>query len=109
MFFPELHLNVETAALCGCDDLTRVQRVLGETLAAFDSSDSDVRAEIQVRRKFSLSHSDFKRPSARDGRDPVRASQRDFRPGRVFIRHDPARHRDLERGHQMGALLQVTG
>jgi hypothetical protein len=38
MFLPELHLNIEAAALRGRDNLTRVEIVLGETLTSIRSA-----------------------------------------------------------------------
>src|SRR5262245_45725248 len=84
MLLSQLHLNVETAALCGGDGLTGIEMALGETLTAFDSSNSDVRAQIQVCRQFSLGHGNFKRPSAGHGGDSMRAGERDFHPGCAF-------------------------
>jgi hypothetical protein len=92
MFLPKLHLNIEAATLCGGDNLTWIEMALGESLTAFDSSDSDVRAQIQVRRKLSLGHGYFERPSACHGWDSMRARQRDFHPGCAFIRNHPAGH-----------------
>src|SRR5262249_52590976 len=64
VFFSKLHLNIEAATSGGGDNLTRIELALGESLTAFDASDADVRAQIEVCGKFSLRDGDFKRPSA---------------------------------------------
>ena len=83
--------NVEAVTAIGLS-VGKLGNVRTETLTAFDSSDSDVRAEIEVRRKFSLGHRNFERPSACHGGNSVRAGQRDFHPARAFIRNNPAGH-----------------
>src|SRR5262245_47321684 len=105
MLLSKFHLNLEATALCSGHDLTWIEVRFGEPLAAFNSSYSDVGAEVQICRKFPLGHGNFKRPSARYGGNSISASQSYFRPRRVFIRDHPARHGDLEDRHQVGALL----
>ena len=73
MLLPKFHLDIEAATLCGGNNLSWIEIALGESLAAFNSRYSDVRAEVQVCRKFSLSYGDFKRPSACYGGDSMRA------------------------------------
>ena len=64
MLFTELHLDLETTAVRRRDNLPRFQIGVGESLSALDATDTNVRAKVEVCRKFSLSDSDFKRSAA---------------------------------------------
>jgi hypothetical protein len=71
--------------------------------------DSDVRAQIQIGGKFSLGYGNFKRPST------VTVGTACARASATFILVAPSlatiqqAMENLERGHQVGALLQVAG
>ena len=108
MLLPKLHLNVESATPGGSHNLFWIEMALGESLAAFNSRDPDVRAKVQVGRKFSLSHGNFKRPSACYGGDSVRTGRSDFHPGGTFIRNHPAGHRDLQARNKVPTLFNMA-
>jgi hypothetical protein len=108
MFLAEFHLHVESAAACRGDNLAGLKIAVSKTLAAFDSINADVRAKIQVRRKFSLGHSDFKGPATGYCGDTVFMGKFYFPPGGGFIGNQPTGHRDFEYRHQMETLLQMA-
>src|SRR5262249_29700485 len=101
-------LHIEAPAPCGGHDLTWFKLAVGESLATFDSTHTDICTQIQVSRKFSLGDCDFKRASAGNGWDSILSGKSYLSPGSRFIRNHPARHRDLKYRHQVKALLQMT-
>src|SRR5215467_2876188 len=76
MLLSKFHLNIQATALCGDHNLTRIEVAIRESLSTLNASDSDVGAEIQVCRKFALSHGNLKRPSTRYRGNSICASQR---------------------------------
>src|SRR5262249_32863095 len=85
VFFSNLHLNIEASAPGGGDNLAWIEMALGESLAAFDSSDANIGAQIQICGKFSLGHGNFKGPSAGHGGDSMFSGQGYLHPGHAFI------------------------
>ena len=103
----ELHLEARVARSLA-HDLLGAEGELREALAALDARQADVGAEVEVGRQRALGDGRLERAAAGDGRD-ARPRRRSRLPtGRALVGHHPARHRDLERAHQVPALLEVA-
>src|SRR5262249_3603051 len=99
MFLAEFHLNLEATAVCGGNNLLRLEIGLCESLPAFDSSYPDVGTEVHVSWQFSLRDRNLKWSSTCNGRDSIPAGEGYFSSRGTFFRNHPASHRDLEYRH----------
>src|SRR5712691_5598854 len=89
-------------------NLTWIEIGIRKPLAAFDSRDANVRAEIEVCRELPFADGNFKWTSSRDSRNANPLCRVDLAARARFIGHDPARHRYFQNRDEVSALLQMS-
>src|SRR5262249_33660059 len=107
VLFSQLKLNFKAALVRHPDNVSRRQRHIGETFAAFDAGNTDIGAQIEIGGKLSLGHGNLEWASTGNGRHFALARSSCLSSRRGLISNHPARHGDLENRHQMCALLKV--
>src|SRR5688572_4435040 len=107
VFLSHLVLKSKPARVNAPRDVGRTLYERGETLTAFDSGDAHTGAEIEVLVEASSGGRDLERPAAGDGGDLVSVGCGELATRCRLVGDEPARHGDLQRGHERRTLFEV--